>query len=95
MELSMERRVTHPTKEKVRAYMAARERACRPPPAPEEVRRQLGWRLAPPEPASPLVGLYMVPAHLGHCAAQLALDWCLAPLRAANSAMSVVRKWAA
>lgn len=77
----MDRRVNQPTKEQVRAYMAARGRATRPPPAPEEVRRQLGWRLAPPEGDCPLAGLYMFPAAWGQCAAQLAIDWCLAPLR--------------
>jgi hypothetical protein len=43
-------RVTQPTKEQVRAYMASRGFASRPPPAPEDIRRQLGWKLAPPEP---------------------------------------------
>lgn len=35
--------VPHPTKEQVRAYMHQRGRAHRPPPAPDEIRRQLGW----------------------------------------------------
>lgn len=37
----------HPSKEQVRAYMHQRvhqrEMAGRPPPAPDEIRRQLGW----------------------------------------------------
>lgn len=78
----MDRQVTHPSKEQVRAYMAARGHAHRPPPAPEEVRRQLGWRMTPPDPASALVGLCLLPATLGQIAVQTALDWCLTPLRA-------------
>jgi hypothetical protein len=77
----MDHRVTHPTKEQVRAYMVAREHAHKPPPAPEEIRRQLGWHVAPAEPGSALIGLYMLPATLGQLLAQTALDWCLAPLR--------------
>jgi hypothetical protein len=75
----MDCRVTHPTKEQVRAYMLARGHEHRPPPAPEEIRHQLGWRLEPSEPACPLIGLYMFPATLGQLAAQAALDLCLAP----------------
>lgn len=77
----MDRRVTHPTKEQVRAYMVAREHAHRPPPAPEEIRRQLGWELAPADPCSALFGLCMLPATLGQLVTQSVLDWCLAPLR--------------
>jgi hypothetical protein len=77
----MDRRVTQPTKEQIRADMAAREHARRPPPAPEDIRRQLGWTLAPPEPQFALIRLCMLPAALGHAAAQAAIDWCLAPLR--------------
>jgi hypothetical protein len=76
----MDRQVTHPTKEQVRAYMVSRGRAHRPPPSPEELRRQLGWKLAPPEPTYALIGLYLLPATLGQLAAQAILDWCLAPL---------------
>lgn len=32
-----------PTKEQVRTYTEQRRKAGTPPPAPEEVRRQLGW----------------------------------------------------
>ena len=77
----MNSRVTHPSKEQVRAYMVAREHARRPPPAPEEIRRQLGWQMVQPDPSGALLGLFMLPATLGQIAAQGALDWCLAPLR--------------
>jgi hypothetical protein len=45
-------RVTQPTKEQVRAYMASRGGARRPPPAPEDIRRQLGWKLAQAAPTA-------------------------------------------
>lgn len=77
----MDRRVTQPTKEQVRAYMAAREHARRPPPAPQDIRRQLGWSLAPPDQQVALIRLCFLPATLGHAAAQAALDLCFAPLR--------------
>jgi hypothetical protein len=78
----MDRSVTHPTKEQVRAYMLAREHAHRPPPPPEEIRRQLGWRLAPPDAPCALLGMCLLPATLGQLAAQAALGWMLMPLRA-------------
>jgi hypothetical protein len=76
----MDRSVTHPSKEQVRAYMMAREHAHRPPPPPEEIRRQLGWQMAS-DPATAMVSLCLLPATLGQLAAQAALDFCLAPLR--------------
>ncbi|MBD8564792.1 hypothetical protein IFU01_11045 [Oxalobacteraceae sp. CFBP 8763] len=33
----------HPAKHLVREYLARRSRDPKPPPAPEEIRRQLGW----------------------------------------------------
>lgn len=77
----MPHRVTQPTKEEVRAYMAHRERARRPPPAPEDIRRQLGWKLAPPEATCALIDMCLLPATLAQLAARAALDLCLAPLR--------------
>jgi hypothetical protein len=75
-------RTNQPSKEQVRAYMGRRGRACRPPPAPDEVRRQLGWRLAD-APSDPLlVHLYLVlPATIGQLAALVALDWICIPTR--------------
>lgn len=40
---------THPSKQLVRAYLERRKRDGRPPPSPEEIRRQLGWGLMLPE----------------------------------------------
>lgn len=36
---------THPSKYVVRAYLERRAQAVKPPPTPEEIRRQLGWGL--------------------------------------------------
>lgn len=35
----------HPSKYVVRAYLERRSQQVKPPPTPEEVRRQLGWGL--------------------------------------------------
>ena len=76
--------ITHPTKEQVRAYMAERELARRPPPAPDEIRRRLGWRLDPPGPDAALVQFCLLPSAYGRLAAQLtqiALAWGCAAAR--------------
>jgi hypothetical protein len=44
--------VTHPTQQQVREYLARRLQERTPPPAPEEIRRQLGWELIEAERAS-------------------------------------------
>lgn len=36
---------THPSKYVVRAYLERRSQEVKPPPSPEEIRRQLGWGL--------------------------------------------------
>lgn len=36
---------THPSKYLVRAYLERRTNEVKPPPTPEEIRRQLGWGL--------------------------------------------------
>ena len=40
---------THPPKHLVREYLERRSRDPKPPPSPEEIRRQLGWGLLLPE----------------------------------------------
>jgi hypothetical protein len=35
--------ITHPPKHLVREYLERRSREQKPPPTPEEIRRQLGW----------------------------------------------------
>lgn len=37
----------HPTKEQVRSFMQQRQVERKPPPSPEEIRRQLGWAMLP------------------------------------------------
>ncbi|RJG27760.1 hypothetical protein [Massilia cavernae] len=76
----MPHRIHQPTKEQVRAYMAQRETARRPPPAPEEIRRQLNWRLDPPDPDQVLVRFYLIPSTYGQLATQIAIDWLFAPV---------------
>jgi hypothetical protein len=36
---------THPSKYLVRAYLERRSQEVKPPPTPEEIRRQLGWNM--------------------------------------------------
>ena len=77
----MPHRVTQPTKEQVRAYMAARESARRPPPPPEEIRRQLGWRLQRGDEDRLLLQFYLIPTAYTHMAARITLQWMLAAMR--------------
>lgn len=35
----------HPSKQMVREYLERRSQEIKPPPTPEEIRRQLGWGL--------------------------------------------------
>ncbi len=65
--------ITHPTKEQVRAYMQQREADRRPPPTPDEIRRQLGWIKAP-VPASGTQSLFF-PAEIAQLAALMAVEW--------------------
>jgi hypothetical protein len=82
VERDMNLRITQPTKEQVRAYMARRERARRPPPAPEDIRRQLGWKLAPSHPVAAMIEMCLLPVTTGQCVSQLMLAWCMLPLGA-------------
>ncbi len=71
----------HPSKEEVRAWMARRQissRAGLPPPAPDEIRRELHWHL-PPAPAehSPAATPPLMLAELAAgLAAWSAVTWC-------------------
>lgn len=78
----MDRQISHPTKEQVRAYMLRREADRRPPPPPAEIRRQLGWRLAPAEHEPAMVQLYLLPSTYSQLTAQFVLDWLFASSRA-------------
>lgn len=81
----MDRQITHPTKEQVRAYMARRESAHRPPPPPDEIRRQLNWRLTPADNDNVLLQFCLLPSAYSQLTAQVLLDWLFATARA-NSA---------
>jgi hypothetical protein len=39
----------HPSKQVVREYLQRRSRDVKPPPTPEEIRRQLGWGMLLPD----------------------------------------------
>ena len=41
--------VTNPPKLVVREYLERRTREAKPPPSPEEIRRQLGWGMTAPD----------------------------------------------
>ncbi len=76
--------VTHPTKEQVRAYMMARRDATRlPPPTPEEIRRQLDWRITVQDEDRLRRQFYLIPTAYSQMVVQIAIDWLLAPLRRA------------
>jgi hypothetical protein len=76
----MPHRVIHPSKEQVRAYMAARESARRPPPPPDEIRRQLGWRLQLPDEDRLRVQFYLIPTSYSQLGTRIAVDWMLATM---------------
>lgn len=66
----------HPTKEQVRAYMHLREFDRRPPPTPDEIRRQLGWYGDSRCGAfSTGQGLFL-PGSIAQLATLLAVEWC-------------------
>ncbi|OBV39354.1 hypothetical protein [Janthinobacterium psychrotolerans] len=72
--------LNQPSKEQVRAYMRRRLGARQPPPAPEEIRRQLAWRhrhsgSAPPSPASIALQGWLVSVDLAWLGTLLLLSW--------------------
>ncbi len=71
----MPHRIIQPSKEQVRAYMAAREAARRPPPPPDEIRRALGWRLERAETDCTLLTFSLISTNYAHVAACLILGW--------------------
>jgi hypothetical protein len=44
-EVTMTTQTNHPSKYVVREYLERRSQDVKPPPTPEEIRRQLGWGL--------------------------------------------------
>jgi hypothetical protein len=67
-----------PTKEQVRAYMLQRQREfCRrPPPLPEEIRRQLGWHYSPDPSEHFSSTTLFLPGTIAQLATLLAVEWC-------------------
>jgi hypothetical protein len=67
-----------PTKEQVRAYMHQRQREfChRPPPMPEEIRRQLGWHYSADYPDRFSSSTLFFPGSIAQLAALMAVEWC-------------------
>jgi hypothetical protein len=84
----MDRQITQPTKEQVRAYMARRESAHRPPPPPAEIRRELGWRLKPSNDDCVLFQFYLLPSAYSQLTAQVLLNWLFASSRALRPSRS-------
>lgn len=84
----MDHQITHPTKEQVRAYMMRREAAHRPPPAPAEIRRQLGWRLEAEHDEPALLQLCLLPSACSQLTALLLFDWMYAASRAVDVSRS-------
>jgi hypothetical protein len=80
-QLIMDRQITHPTKEQVRAYMLRREAERRPPPPLAEIRRQLGWCLTPAKPQGAVLQLCWLPSTLSQLGAQILLEWLCASSR--------------
>ena len=70
-------RIVHPSKEQVRAYMVAREAARQPPPAPDAIRRELGWHLAGGEHGDALLEFYLIPTIYVQLVRRVAWDWML------------------
>jgi hypothetical protein len=66
----------HPTKEQIRAYMHLREFDRRPPPTPDEIRRQLGWHGDSVYPESLAGSSLLLPSAIAQLAALLAVEWC-------------------
>jgi hypothetical protein len=85
VENTMNRSVTHPTKEQVRAYMLERGHAWRPPPPPDEIRRQLGWHVVTSSGDCTVVPLFWLPMHFAQLAFEMALGCCLCPPHAAGA----------
>jgi len=79
--------VPHPSKEQVRAYMMQRSQAQRPPPAPDEIRKQLGWcwqygnnrsggaslTLCPVFPSPQFT--FVLPGNIAQLSALLTVEW--------------------
>ena len=66
----------HPTKEQVRAYMQLRECDRRPPPTPQEIRRQLRWHGAAAPTGFGAASTLLLPGTIAQLATLMAVEWC-------------------
>jgi hypothetical protein len=96
----MPHRVTQPTKEQVRAYMATRlaargqhASASRPPPSPEEIRALLGWRLQRGDLAPAFLQFYLIPTVYSRLATAIVCDFLLAAMSASRVATTTHKKF--
>jgi len=67
---------SHPSKEQVRAYMHQRECDRRPPPTPDEIRRQLGWYYNSHDIDFLGSSTLLFPGSIAQLAALMAVEWC-------------------
>ncbi len=67
--------MSHPSKEQVRAYMRRREHAVLPPPAPEEIRRQLAWSRIEAPAASVAAQSWHLSAEMARLGTLLTIAW--------------------
>ena len=68
----------HPSKYLVRAYMERRSHEVKPPPTPEEIRRQLGWygqQIQQDRGPSVVDYGFIFPSTLAQLATLLAVEW--------------------
>ena len=67
---------SQPSKEQVRAYMHQRECDRRPPPTPDEIRRQLGWHYNSHDLVFPASSSILLPGTIAQLATLMAVEWC-------------------
>ncbi|HEX8404931.1 MAG TPA: hypothetical protein VF670_09965 [Duganella sp.] len=67
---------SHPTKEQVRAYMRLRECDRRPPPTPQEIRRQLRWHGTGVPIEFGAASTFLLPGTIAQLATLMAVEWC-------------------
>ena len=71
----MPHQIIHPSKEQVRAYLAARKRDGCPPPSPEAIRRRLGWRLQAARQPLLAIQIYQILTSCTQFSADVTLVW--------------------
>jgi len=67
---------THPSKHVVRAYLERRSHEVKPPPTPEEIRRQLGWHCSADKSEHFSTSTLFLPGTIAQLATLMAMEWC-------------------